>query len=214
MFRLAVLIASLFAVGAFQMAPANSKFGSSSLQMSAEKLSMPKVFGAALIASSMLSMPVFAVEGAGAKLGIFSNAEISSPFPQAEKREDPIYSAYSPYGDGTAAVYKKNGEFEVKLNKEMFEESAKRTTRVPGYAAKKQWNEITTELTRYTYNMRSSMLKVAENSKSPEKSTAAAKAYFSDINDIFEFASKKDGAAVNKAYEKSVTDLAAFQALI
>ena len=58
------------------------------------------------------------------------------------------------------------------------------------------------------------MLKVAENSKSPEKSTAAAKAYFSDINDIFEFASKKDGAAVNKAYEKSVTDLAAFQALI
>ena len=45
------------------MAPANSKFGSSSLQMSAEKLSMPKVFGAALIASSMLSMPVFAVEG-------------------------------------------------------------------------------------------------------------------------------------------------------
>jgi hypothetical protein len=30
----------------------------------------------------------------------------SSPFTFDEKREDPIYSPYSAFGDGTAAVYK------------------------------------------------------------------------------------------------------------
>jgi hypothetical protein len=57
-----VLVASLLSVGAF-MTPA-AKFGSSSLQMSADKISAPKLISAALIASSMIgSMPAFAVEG-------------------------------------------------------------------------------------------------------------------------------------------------------
>jgi hypothetical protein len=76
---------------------------------------------------------------------------MSSPFPQGEKREDEIYSAYSPYGDGTAATYnsRKGGAEEVSFYKDMFNKCVVRTERIPGYAAKKTWFEITTELTRY-----------------------------------------------------------------
>jgi hypothetical protein len=35
----------------------------------------------------------------------------------------------------------------------------KRVEKVPGYVAKKNWNEITTELTRFTYTLRESMLR-------------------------------------------------------
>ena len=34
---------------------------------------------------------------------------------------------------------------------------SKRVDRVPSYVAKSRWFDVTTELTRYTYNMRESM---------------------------------------------------------
>ena len=42
----------------------------------------------------------------------------------------------------------------------------------------------------------------------------AAKAYFSDINDVYEWSNKKNGAVAQAAYEKSVADLAAFESLV
>ena len=72
-----------------------------------------KFFGAALVASSMLSTPVFAKDGAGAKLSFFGDGELSSPFTVNEAREDPIYSPYSAYGNGEASVYKKGGKNEI-----------------------------------------------------------------------------------------------------
>jgi len=212
MFKFILLISSLMVACAFNVAPVN-RFGSS-LQMSTEKVNAPKVMAAAIIASSCLSSPAFAVEGAGAKLGIFSNSDISSPFPQAEKREDSIYSAYSPYGDGSAAAYnkRKGGSDEIKFYSEIFDESVKRTEKIPGYVSKKTWNEITTELTRYTYNMREAMLRLAAASPNAAASTANAKAYFSDINDIFEWATKKDAGKITQYYTESVADLKAFKA--
>lgn len=83
-----------------------------------------KVVGAALIASSMISAPVFAKEGAPAKISVFGNNDMSSPFSENEAREDPMYSPYSPYGNGEKAVYnaRKGSTDEVKFWQKKFEE--------------------------------------------------------------------------------------------
>ena len=46
------------------------------------------------------------------------------------------------------------------------------------------------------------------------EATKAAKAYFSDINDVYEWSNKKNGAVAQAAYDKSVADLATFEKLI
>lgn len=66
-----------------------------------------RFFGAAFIASTILSNSAFAVEGAGAKLSFFGDDAQSSPYTITEQREDEIYSPYSPYGDGSASIYNK-----------------------------------------------------------------------------------------------------------
>lgn len=43
---------------------------------------------------------------------------------------------------------------------------------------------------------------------------SAAKEYFVDLNDITEWAIKKNGAVTNAAYQKSLVDLAAFRAAL
>lgn len=58
------------------------------------------------------------------------------------------------------------------------------------------------------------MLRLASYSKNPTEATAAAKTYFSDLNDILEFASKKDAGASEAAYKKSLADIAAYKKLI
>ena len=115
MLKIFVFLVAVLAVSAF----APSRFVSrSKLSMSVDQPSIKKYFGAALIASTLIGsgLPAFAVEGTGAKIGIFSNGDISSPF-TSEDREDPIYSPYSPYGDGSKAVYnaRKGGAEETKF---------------------------------------------------------------------------------------------------
>ena len=188
----------------------------SRMQMTVEKTNMQKVIGAALVASSILASPVLAKEGAGAKISVFGNNDMSSPFALGEIREDPIYSPYSPYGNGEKAVYnaRKGGAEEVKFWKGVFVEGIKRTEKIPGYTSKKTWSEITTELTRYLYSFREASLRLAAASNDPKAATAAAKTYFDDLNDIFVFATKKNGDVITATYEKSLKDLAAFKALI
>jgi hypothetical protein len=76
------------------------------------------------IAASLFSFPVFAKEGDPAKLSIFGNDGLSSPFTAGEVREDPIYSPYSPYGNGEKAVYKRGNSEELKFYQKKFEEGA------------------------------------------------------------------------------------------
>ena len=54
--------------------------------------------------------------------------------------------------------------------------------------------------------------RLAEVGKSPAASAAAAKTYFSDIEDITVYSNMKKGDKVLAAYEKSKVDLAAFKA--
>jgi hypothetical protein len=83
-----------------------------------------KKLGAAFIAASMISLPVDAKEGDPAKISIFGNNDLSSPFSAGEVREDPIYSPYSPYGNGEKAAYKRGNAEEVKFYTAKFEEGA------------------------------------------------------------------------------------------
>lgn len=163
-----------------------------------------------------MTFPVEAKEGAAAKIGIFTNSDASSPFAAGETREDPLYSPYSPYGNGDAAVYKnrKGSPEEVKFWKAKFDDCSKRVTKIPAFAAAKTWSEITTELTRGLYNYRESMLRLAASSTNPKAAEAAAKTYFSDLEDVYVFSEKKNGDVVLKSYEKSVKDLETFKALV
>lgn len=55
------------------------------------------------------------------------------------------------------------------------------------------------------------MLRLAQSSKDKEGANAAAKAYFVDLNDIFEAARGKNLNKVEAVYAKSLDDLAAFK---
>jgi len=209
MFRALVVVAILALVSAF--GPARMAVRqTSSLQMG-----MGKNVAAAAVALG-LALPAFAASGTPAKQGFFNGGDASSPYANTEQREDPLYSAYSPYGNGDAAVYnkRKGTAEELAFWKGVLAESEKRVAKVPGYAAKKTWSEITTELTRYTYSMRESMLRLARSSSDPKAAEAAAKTYFTDLNDMYEWATKKNADVITASYEKSLKDLAAFKALV
>jgi len=193
-----LLVLVAFACAAVAFNPLGSATGSR-MQMKVSQPSAAKVFGAAIIASSMLSMPVLAKEGVGAKIMPFTNSAASSPF-NDEKREDPMFSPYSPYGNGDAAVYKRGGAEELKFYTAKFDEGITRVSRVPGYTAKKTWSETTTELTRMTYSLREAMLRLAEASPTPVVAKKAAQTYFSDLEDVYVFSGKKDGARVHIIY--------------
>ena len=120
--RLAVLLLTISLVVAF----VPSRFAVKSrhvLEMSSNAKTAINSISAALIASSVLSMPVFAVDGAGAKLSFFGDSDYSSPFTINEDREDAIYSPYSPYGNGEKALFKKGNKEDVAFYKGIFANS-------------------------------------------------------------------------------------------
>ena len=104
MFRLTVLIAVLAVALGF--APVQTRMQSNMrLQMSIDK-SIAKAASGLLLSAAIFAAPAFAVEGASPKYSFFGTAT-SSPFAMTEEREDPLYSPYSPYGNGENAVYTK-----------------------------------------------------------------------------------------------------------
>lgn len=92
---------------------------SNALTMSAQKTAS-KIALATLIASSIFSVPAFSKTEAN--IGIFKNDALSSPFAEGEDREDPMFSPYSPYGDGSKATYnaRKGGSEEITFWKNQF----------------------------------------------------------------------------------------------
>ena len=120
--RLALIALLASMVGAFQ--PTRVARSSSQVQMKADTPSAAKLFGAALVASTMFSIPAFAKDNAGAKLSFFGDDSYSSPFTVNEAREDPIYSPYSAYGDGSASVYKKANKDELSFYTTVLKNSA------------------------------------------------------------------------------------------
>ena len=157
--RLAILAILSVAVVASAFSPARVARSRSSVQMASETPSVSKFLGAAMLASTIFAGPVFAKEGAGAKLSFFGDDSASSPFTITESREDPMYSPYSAYGNGEAAVYKKGGKEEISFYAKTQKNAVERNKKIPKYIADKTWTEVTTELTRYNYNQREAMLR-------------------------------------------------------
>ena len=126
MFRFFIALAVIAVVAAF--GPAQQSRSRSNQIVMAAKPSMAKNFGIALIASTFLSLPAFAVEGAAPKQSYFGDSPASSPFTINEDREDPMYSPYSPFGNGEKAVYtitnRKGGPEETKFWSAQLEECA------------------------------------------------------------------------------------------
>lgn len=91
---------------------------------------------------------------------------------------------------------------------------SKRTENIPKYTSKKQWENVRTELTSYSYNLREAMLRLAATSKDKAGATQAAKNYFVDINDIFVNTKFKDQGKVDEVYQKSLEDLKTFKSLL
>lgn len=128
MFRFFVTLAVIAAAMAFGPAQ-QMRVRSSQMTMAATaKPSMAKNIGIALIASTFLSLPAFAVEGTSPKQSYFGDSPASSPFTINENREDPMYSPYSPFGNGEKAVYtitnRKGGPEETKFWSAQLEECA------------------------------------------------------------------------------------------
>ena len=120
--RLTILLVAISMAIAF--VPTKTVLKSDKLmEMTLNAKTAVKSISAALIASSVLSMPVFATEGAGAKLSFFGGEDYSSPFTINEDREDPIYSPYSPYGNSEKALYKKGNNEDVAFYKGIFANS-------------------------------------------------------------------------------------------
>merc|ERR1712146_714690 len=185
------------------------------MAMSAGK-DLAKLLGATGAAVSLMGGAAFAKGGAAPKqgfFGVFDNSA-SSPYASGEDREDPLYSPYSPYGNGEAAVYKEGQSEEIKFWTNQLNNCIKRTENIPKYTSKKQWENVRTELTSYSYNLREAMLRLAATSKDKAAATQAAKTYFVDINDIFVSTKAKDQGKVDQIYQKSLTDLKAFKALL
>ena len=155
MFRFVVVLAVLACAVAF--APAG-RFGAHSMQMNAQK-QIAKAFGAAAIAASFV-MPAVAKEGATPNYSFFGESP-SSPFTFEENREDPIYSPYSPYGNGAAAVYNKvkGDKTEIGFWQNQLANCVKRVDNVPALTKKADWQSVRSELTSYAYNMREAMLR-------------------------------------------------------
>ena len=106
-----LLLAFLSCVVAFQPTRFSAKRTEISMNVQSNPL---KIAGALLIGASLLGSPAFAKEGAGAKFSFFGDSS-STPYTLNENREDPIYSPYSPFGNGEKAVYnaRKGGQEKV-----------------------------------------------------------------------------------------------------
>lgn len=116
----------------------------------------------------------------------------------------PLYSAYSVYGDGTDAVYDPNTASYEARDKAILAETKKRVAKLDGYIAKKQWSNVTGELTRYMYETRSSVKDLA---KSPAQKEAA-KAFISAMESTNDNArlKRQDAAAAGAAATVSALD--------
>ena len=142
--------------------------------------------------------------------------EFSSPYADGESREDKLYSPYSAYGNGDAAAYngRRGGKEEIAFWTEQLKQCVARVDKIPGHVQKKSWSDVATELTSRSYNLREAMLRLANSSKNPDAATASARAYFSDLDEIFEFALKKKGDVILGAYERSKSDFFQFKSYL
>ena len=121
----------------------------------------------------------------------------------------PLYSPYSVYGDaGPESLYKKEAADYIARKKAILAETKVRISKLPAYAEKKKWFEVTDELSRYMYETRGAVSYLATSG--PQK--AAAAEFYKEIEAVANNARLKRQDACATAAVKSVEKLKALEA--
>lgn len=171
----------------------------------------------AAVGAALGSQAAYASAGDSPKFsvfGILGNADTYSEGAaygiDTDKAEYSPYSPYSKMGEGT---YKKFNKEEVALKKKSLAESSKRVAGVNKYIAKKQWEEVRSELDRQVYEMRATMNYLAAASGKPE-AKAAAKKFYTELEAVSLLSKRKNQAAAADAYKSMMASLDAYAKLI
>lgn len=121
----------------------------------------------------------------------------------------PLYSPYSVYGEeGPESLFKADNAEYIARKKTILAETKKRIQKMPAYAQKKKWFEVTDELARYMYETRGAVKYLAK-SKEQQK---AAKAFFKAIEEVGNSARLKQQDKCLAAIDKSLATLDALTA--
>ncbi len=122
----------------------------------------------------------------------------------------PLYSPYSVYSEsGPESLYNKQNDAEyVARKKAVLAETKKRIQKMPAYAQKKKWFEVTDELSRYMYETRGAVKGLAQSVQQKE----AAAAFFQAIEEVANSARLKKQDECLAAIDKSLKTLDAFSA--
>lgn len=119
-------------------------------------------------------------------------------------QEGKLYSPYSVYGEaGKDSLYKAGSDEYVARKKAVVEETKKRMAKLPTYVEKKQWFNVTDELSRFMYETRSSINYL---STTPEQKKAA-KAFYVAIEAIGNNARLKRAAPCTAAIDDAIAKL-------
>jgi len=158
------------------------------------------VGAAAVSAGVMAGAPTesLAAAGTGAKLSLFGQAPMSSPY----SADSNMYSPYSPFGDGADSVYNAKDAEEVKFVIGKVKESANRFPNFKGYIQKKTWLEVYSESQRQMYELRRNMNYLADY-KGTKQVKAATKDFYVKFEKMTDACRVKNQAAALAAYDEA-----------
>mmetsp|Transcript_104685 Transcript_104685/g.145962 ORF Transcript_104685/g.145962 Transcript_104685/m.145962 type:complete len:199 (+) Transcript_104685:27-623(+) len=116
----------------------------------------------------------------------------------------PVYSPYSVYSEaGADSLYKDGAAEYVARKKAILAETKVRIQKLPAYAEKKKWFEVTDELSRYMYETRGAVRYLAKTVQQKE----AATDFFQAIEEVGNNARLKRQDACLAAIDKSLKKL-------
>ena len=175
-----------------------------------------ELFG--VIAASVAAIPLAANAAAGEspRFSVFGLIGDGSAYSEGAAfgtdQSSPLYSPYSVYGEEKGSLYTDAGGLDnaafATRKKAILAESRKRLQKLPAYIDKKQWSNVTGELTRYMYETRGAVQGLASTSSQKEKATA----FFKAMEDTYGAARLKKQEIANAAAAASVSALDDFVA--
>jgi len=166
-------------------------------------------------ASIVAAIPVVANAAAGEspKFSVFGligdGTSYSEGAAYGTDQSSTLYSPYSVYGEQKGSLYDGiDTSAYVARKKAILVESKKRLGKLPNYIARKEWSNVTGELTRYMYETREAVSGLATTAAQKEK----AATFFKTMEDTYGAARLKKQDVANAAAAASVTALDAFVA--
>lgn len=206
----AVLVA-LALVGATAYTPS---FGRTAVRMSADssRREFAGKLAAGAAAMGAVSAPANAAYGEGTKFSIFgllgNGDSYSEGAAYGSDQSQATFSPYSPFSPTSDASLSKGGDYLTKQKTSLAESEKRLKSKViPAAIARKEWSQVTTELSRQLYTMRKAMNTVGGDA-------ALRTAFYQDIEALNLACLRKKQDVAQAAYEKSVADFDKFKSSI